>query len=299
MNTKPSRTPTASPDAASRPRGPESVPRDPDRIVEKVRERYGRIATGQESGCCGASTGSSCGDPAADAAVAIGYRDSDLRAVPEGANLGLGCGAPLDFLDLMPGETVLDLGSGAGFDAFLAARHVGDSGRVIGVDMTPAMITKARANAAEGGFTNVEFRQGRLESLPLEDASVDAVTSNCVINLVPEKSAVFREVARVLRPGGRLVISDIILDGPLPEALASDLLAYVGCVAGAMERRTYFDLVQAAGLTGVRIHKDRDYLAAAGYTLSKDLQDRFARDGVTTRDLEGKVRSMTWSAVKR
>ncbi len=282
----------------TKPRTPESVPSDPDRIVDTVRERYGRIATGQESGCCGGATGSTCGDPAADAAAAIGYRDSDLEAVPEGANLGLGCGAPLDFLDLMPGETVLDLGSGAGFDAFLAARHVGDTGRVIGVDMTPEMIRKARANAADGGFTNVEFRQGRLESLPLEDATVDAVTSNCVINLVPDKSVVFREIARVLRPGGRLVISDIVLDGPLPPALASDLLAYVGCVAGAMQRRAYFDLVQAAGLTGVRIHKDVDYLAAAGYLLPKELQGRLELDGITARDLEGKVRSLTWSAVR-
>jgi arsenite methyltransferase len=276
----------------------DALPADPARIVDTVRERYGRIATGQESGCCGGGTGSTCGDPAADAAAAIGYRDSDLEAVPDGANLGLGCGAPLDFLDLMPGETVLDLGSGAGFDAFLAARHVADTGRVIGVDMTPEMIEKARANAGEGGFTNVEFRLGRLETLPLEDASVDAVTSNCVINLVPDKSIVFREIVRVLRPGGRLVISDILLDGPLPAAIATDVLAYVGCVAGAIQRRAYFDLVKSAGLTGVRVHKDVDYLAAAGYTVSKELQDRLNRDGITARDLEGKVRSLTWSAIR-
>jgi arsenite methyltransferase len=284
--------------ARNGPTTSESVPADPDRIVDKVRERYGRIARGQESGCCGGATGSTCGDPATDAATAIGYVGGDLEAVPEGANLGLGCGVPLDFLDLMPGETVLDLGSGAGFDAFLAARHVGDSGRIIGVDMTPEMIEKARAHAAEGGFTNVEFRQGRLESLPLEDESVDAVTSNCVINLVPDKSAVFREIARVLRPGGRLVISDIVLDGLLPPALATDLLAYVGCVAGAMQRETYFAAVKGAGLTGIRIHKDVDYLAAAGYVLSRDLQDRLDRDGITLRDLEGKVRSLTWSATR-
>ncbi len=241
-----------------------TIPSDPGQIVDKVRERYGRIATGQESGCCGPAAGPACGDPAAAVAVRIGYQDRDLDAVPEGANLSLGCGAPIDFLALMPGETVLDLGSGAGIDAFLAARRVGDSGRVIGVDMTPEMIQKARANAAEGGFTRVEFRPGRLESLPVDDASVDAVTSNCVINLVPDKSVVFREVARVLRPGGRIVISDIVLDGPLPEAVATDLLAYVGCVAGAMERRAYFDLVHAAGLTNLRIHKDVDYLAASG-----------------------------------
>src|SRR5437867_9097962 len=274
-----------------------TLPSDPARIVDKVRERYGRIATGQESGCCGPAAGPAC-DPATNVAVRIGYQDRDLDAVPEGANLSLGCGAPIDFLALMPSETVLDLGSGAGIDAFLAARRVGDSGRVIGVDMTPEMIQKARANAAEGGFTRVEFRPGRLESLPVDDASVDAVTSNCVINLVPDKSVVFREVARVLRPGGRIVISDIVLDGPLPEAVATDLLAYVGCVAGAMERRAYFDLVHAAGLTGLRIHKDVDYLAAAGYSFSADLQHRLERNGVRPGDREGKVRSLTWSATK-
>jgi len=275
-----------------------TLPSDPTRIVEKVRERYGRIATGEESGCCGPAAGSTCGDPAADAASRIGYQDRDLESVPEGANLGLGCGAPVGVLNPKAGETVLDLGSGAGFDAFLAARQVGDTGRVIGVDMTLEMIEKARANAAEGGFTRVEFRQGRLESLPVEDASVDALTSNGVINLVPDKSAVFREVARVLRPGGRLVISDIVLDGPLPEAVATDLLVYVGCVAGAMQRRAYFDLVQAAGLTGLRIHKDVDYLAATGYALPADLQSRLDRDGVRPGDLAGKVRSVTWSAIR-
>src|SRR5207249_7005867 len=216
------------------------------RIVDKVRERYGRIATGQESGCCG---------PAATTAVSIGYGERDLEAVPEGANLGLGCGAPIEVLDLKPGETVLDLGSGAGFDAFLASRRVGPAGLVIGVDMTLEMIKKARANAAAGGYTGVEFRQGRLESLPVEDASVDAVTSNCVINLVPDKSIVFREIVRVLRPGGRLVISDIILDGPLPEAIATDLLAYVGCIAGAAQRPDYFAIVESAGLTGIHLYK--------------------------------------------
>ena len=298
MSTQRSRTSTPAPDAPGRARRRDPLPSDSDKVVDKVRERYGRIATGQASGCCGGSTGSTCGDPAVDAAAAIGYRDSDLEAVPEGANLGLGCGAPLDFLDLMPGETVLDLGSGAGFDAFLAARHVGDTGRVIGVDMTPEMIRRARANAAAGGFANVEFRQGRLESLPLDDATVDAVTSNCVINLVPDKSVVFREIARVLRRGGRLVISDIVLDGPLPRAIATDLLAYVGCVAGAIDRRAYFDLAQAAGLTGVRVHKDVDYLAVAGYVLSPELQDRLKGEGIVPRDLEGKVRSITWSAFK-
>lgn len=274
-----------------------ALPADPSQIVEKVRERYGRIAEGKESGCC-PTPSSSCGDPAAAVAVAIGYQGRDLEAVPAGANLGLGCGAPIDFLDLKPGETVLDLGSGAGMDAFLAARRVGPTGRVIGVDMTPAMLERARAHAAEAGFTRVEFLQGRLEALPLPDGSVDAVTSNCVINLVPDKSVVFREIVRVLRPGGRLVISDIVLDGPLPEAVATDLLAYVGCISGAMQRQAYFALIEAAGLTGVRIHKDADYLAAAGYTLPAELHARLDESGVRLQDLEGRVRSITFGAFK-
>ena len=273
------------------------LPADPAQIVEKVRDRYGRIAEGKEPGCCPTAS-SSCGDPAAAVAVAIGYQGKDLEAVPSGANLGLGCGAPIDALDLKPGEIVLDLGSGPGLDAFLAARRVGPGGRVIGIDMTPAMLERARAGAASAGITNVEFRQGRLEALPLADASVDAVTSNCVINLVPDKSVVFREIARVLRPGGRLVISDILLDGPLPRAVATDLLAYVGCVSGAMPRQAYFDLVAAAGLTGVRIHKDVDYLAAGGYTFTGELQARLDRSGVRLSDLRGRVRSITFEARK-
>ena len=275
-----------------------TIPSDPGQIVDKVRERYGRIATGKESGCCGPAAGPACGDPAAAVAVRIGYQDRDLDAVPEGANLSLGCGAPIDFLNLRPGETVVDLGSGAGIDAFLAARKVGPTGRVIGVDMTPAMLERARANAAEAGFTQVEFREGRLEALPVDDASVDAVTSNCVINLVPDKSAVFREIARVLRPGGRLVISDIVLDGPLPGAIATDLLAYVGCISGAAQRRDYFSIVESTGLTGIHLYKDVDYLAASGYTLTAELQERLDRDGIRAGDLEGKVRSVTFGAVR-
>src|SRR5262249_60141969 len=158
-------------------------------------------------------------------------------------------------------ETVLDLGSGPGLDCFLAAEKVGETGRVIGIDMTPAMLERARANARKGGYANVEFREGRLEALPLADASVDAVTSNCVINLVPDKGAVFREVARVLRPGGGLVVSDILLDGALPAAIEKDILSYVGCVSGAMRREAYFALVGAAGLGGVEVLRDVDYLA--------------------------------------
>jgi SAM-dependent methyltransferase len=261
-------------------------------LVDQVKSRYGKIATGQQKGCCGT------GAVEQDVALQIGYGKETLAKVPEGANLGLGCGAPIDHLRLQAGESVLDLGSGGGLDAFLAADRVGPTGRVIGVDMTPAMIERARANAKKAGLDHVSFREGRLEALPVDDASVDAVTSNCVINLVPDKSAVFREVARVLKPGGRLVVSDIILDGELPEALRSDLLAYVGCVSGAMQRTRYFGLLEAAGLGKVEVLKDVDYLAAVAGTLPEEAQALLDRSGVKPEELAGKVRSVTYRASK-
>lgn len=273
----------------------ETVPLNPEALVEKVRERYGRIAEGAASGCCGMAA-----EPVeAEVATRIGYGADQLDALPEGANLGLGCGAPIRSLELRPGETVLDLGSGGGVDAFLAARQVGETGRVIGVDMTDEMIERARANAAKAGLRQVEFRQGRLEALPVEDASVDAVTSNCVINLVPDKAAVFREIARVLRPGGRLVISDIVLDGKLPEALEKDLLAYVGCVSGALERNDYFEKVTASGLTDIRILVDRDYLGAVDDLLPEEVLELLRRSGSSVRDVEGQVRSVTFRAERQ
>ncbi len=271
--------------------GPASdrVPAGSEPVVDKVRERYGKIAAGAISGCCNSERAVSQG---------IGYTDGDLAAVPDQANLGLGCGAPIDHLELQVGETVLDLGSGAGLDAFLAARSVGPQGRVIGIDMTPAMLDRARRGAVEAGLNHVEFREGRLESLPVASGSVDAVTSNCVINLVPDKGAVFREVARVLRPGGRLVVSDIVLDGDLPEAITTDVLAYVGCIAGALRREAYLELIAAAGLTSVEILKDIDYLAAAGELLPGELRQRIASAGVAGGDLQGMVRSLTFRARK-
>lgn len=267
-----------------------------EQIVEIVRERYGRIAEGKESGCCGPA--SSCGGGETAVALGVGYSKQDLAALPEEANLGLGCGAPLRHLALAAGETVLDLGSGAGVDAFLAAREVGPSGRVIGVDMTPAMLDRARANVRKAGVSNVEFREGRLESLPVESDSVDAVTSNCVINLVPDKGKVFAEVARVLKPGGRLVISDIILDGALPDAVAKDVYAYVGCVSGAMVRDDYFGLLRRAGFSGVEVLKDVDYLGAVGDAFPAELAKLLASAGIAPDALTGKVRSVTYRAAK-
>jgi SAM-dependent methyltransferase len=274
-------------------RGEPRRPAD-ERIVDAVRENYAKIAArpGPGSGCCGSDRHSK------EAAVALGYDRDDLDRLPDGANLDLGCGAPIAFLDLRPGETVLDLGSGAGIDALLAARWVGAAGRVIGVDMTLEMLDRARANAAAAGFDQVEFRSGRLESLPVESESVDAVTSNCVINLVPDKAAVFAEIARVLRPGGRLVISDIILDGSLPEVLVGDLLAYAGCLAGALPRERYFRAVREAGLTGVEILADTDFLPRLR-DLPAALADKLhSAEGFRPADLEGVVRSVTFRARK-
>lgn len=265
-----------------------------EELVARVRERYGRIAAEHfpQGTCCDPNT------PERVLAETIGYKPEELNAVLETANLGLGCGAPIGHLALKPGETVLDLGSGAGLDAFLAAREVGPTGRVIGVDMTPEMVQRARAGAAEQGFTNVEFREGRLEALPIDAASVDAVTSNCVINLVPDKAAVFREIARVLKPGGRLVISDIVLDGELPTPLANDLLAYVGCVAGAERRERYFGMLQeAAGLGDIEVLRDVD-AGAEFLQVSADANDLLQQHGLTPAAIRGIIRSVTFRARK-
>jgi arsenite methyltransferase len=260
-----------------------------------VREKYGEIAEGKRSGCCGDGCGCASGET--DVLGAIGYSDEQKAAVPEGADLGLGCGNPLAYAAARPGETVLDLGSGAGIDCFLAAREVGASGRVIGVDMTPEMLERARQNAARGGFANVEFREGRLEALPIEGASVDAITSNCVINLVPDKAPVFREAARVLKPGGRMVISDIVLDGRLPEAIEKDVFAYVGCVSGAMLREEYFGLLRAAGFE-VEVLKDIDYLASMEEAAPEEARALLERSGVPREAVVGRVRSLTYRARK-
>jgi ubiquinone/menaquinone biosynthesis C-methylase UbiE len=274
-----------------------SQPNAVEQIVDKVKDRYGKIASGELSGCCG--TTGPCGGTAETAvALEVGYGKQDLDAIPDEANLGLGCGAPIGFLDLKAGEHVLDLGSGAGVDVFLAARKVGPTGRVIGVDMTPEMLARARGNAARHGFANVEFREGRLEALPVEDASIDAVTSNCVINLVPDKAVVFREVARVLKPGGRIVISDILLDGRLPEALEKDVLAYVGCVSGAILREDYFGMAKAAGLAAIEVLKDIDYVAAFAESAPEEAKALLERSGTRLEDVAGKVRSITFRATK-
>ena len=268
--------------------------KDEDAVHRIVRERYGQIA--REGTAVPEST--CCGPRPAEVAPHLGYKDADLAAVPEGANLGVGCGAPLGHAGLRSGETVLDLGSGAGFDAFLAAREVGDAGRVIGVDMTPEMLERARRNAAAGGYRNVEFREGHIEALPVEDGSIDLVISNCVINLVPDKTAVYREVARVLRPGGRVVVSDIVLDAPLPGVVAESVAALTGCVAGAAMRADYLRTVAEAGLQDVEVVDEKAFGEMALAMIPDSLRRTMESAGVDVPAVARTVRSITVRAWK-
>ncbi len=223
------------------------------RIKKVVREGYARIAK-QGSSCCPPLT-SCCGstDSVQGISKSIGYTEEELKAVPEGANLGLGCGNPVALASLREGEVVLDLGSGAGFDSFLAADRVGETGKVIGVDMTPEMLEKAKENAEKGNYRNIEFRLGEIENLPVADNSVDVVISNCVINLSPDKARVFTEAFRVLKPGGRLMVSDIVLLKELPDFIKKSIEAYIGCLSGAMMRDEYIGTIKAAGFQEVSI----------------------------------------------
>ena len=225
-------------------------------IKNAVKEGYTRVARNASS-CCG----SGCCSSAKPVSISkkIGYTDEQMRSVPDGSNLGLGCGNPIALASLKEGETVLDLGSGAGFDCFLAGNAVGPRGRVIGVDMTEEMLIRARANAKKGGYGNVEFRLGEIEALPVEDNFVDAIISNCVINLVPDKKKAFGEAFRVLRPGGRLMVSDIVLKKKLPDSVLQSIEAYVGCVAGAVTKEKYLDAISSAGFEDVQVIEEVDF----------------------------------------
>ncbi len=224
-----------------------------EEIKKYVRDRYARAAN-QGTSCCQPATSCCGGGKGTDIiSKSIGYTDQDLKVVPEGANLGLGCGNPLALASLREGETVLDLGSGAGFDCFLAARQVGKSGKVIGVDMTPEMLDKARGNAEKGDFMNVEFRLGEIENLPMADNQADIVISNCVINLSPAKERVFQESFRVLKAGGRLMVSDIVLLQELPKEIRNSIAAYTACVAGAETKESYLGAIQKAGFQKIQI----------------------------------------------
>jgi arsenite methyltransferase len=264
-----------------------TTPIDPNAVREEVRITYGRIARAEQTTCSAQDSVSCCGSerPAATAATHLGYSADEIAALPEGADLGLGCGNPQAIASLKEGETVLDLGSGAGFDCFLAARSVRQSGRVLGIDMTPDMLAKARANAAKSGANNVEFRLGEIEALPVADSSVDVIISNCVINLSPDKSRVFREAFRVLRPGGRVAVADIVRSAELPPELTSDLAAHCGCVAGAASVDELEAMLRDAGFTEIRVRP-------------KDASREFIRNWIPGRNASDYVVSATIEAVK-
>ncbi len=234
-------------------------------IKRMVREGYAQRVQNKSS-CC-APGNSCCGsaNPTESMSKAIGYTEEELGSVPDGANLGLGCGNPTALASLAEGETVLDLGSGAGFDCFLAANKVGKTGKVIGVDMTPEMLDKARENARKGGYENIEFRLGEIENLPAADNSIDIIISNCVINLSPNKKSVFDEAFRVLKPGGRLMVSDIVLLKELPGFIRDSIAAYVGCISGALMKAEYLDTITGAGFQDVQVLDEAifpiDYMA--------------------------------------
>lgn len=257
-----------------------------DQIRQHVRERYAGIAkSGGSFGCSG-----SCCTPDAllnpDASAQLGYSQEELAAVPEGANMGLGCGNPQAIAALRPGETVVDLGCGGGFDCFLAARRVGKKGRAIGVDMTPEMIHKARANAAKGKIKNVDFRLGEIEHLPVADATADVILSNCVINLSPDKPQVYAEAARVLKPGGRLAISDVVAVAPIPARVRKNLQAHSGCIAGSATVPETKRMLKKAGFTQIRVG-------------AKEQSKEFIKDWFPGSGAEKYVRSATIEAVKK
>jgi arsenite methyltransferase len=224
-------------------------------IKKNIREGYAKIAR-ENSSCC-AQTASRCTDTRVTTiSKGIGYSEKEINSVPEGSNMGLGCGNPTALASLKEGETVLDLGSGGGFDCFLAAEKVGPGGLVIGVDMTPEMIEKARENAEKESFGNVEFRLGEIENLPVADNSVDIIISNCVINLSSNKEKVFKETFRVLKPNGRIMVSDIVLEKELPASIKKSISAYVGCLAGAILKSEYIEVIRKTGFENVRIEQE-------------------------------------------
>ena len=244
-------------------------------IKKVVRKKYAEIARGGAGSLC--RNKSCCESPDLTKVMSnnIGYSEKEIKIVPEGSNLGLGCGNPVALASLKKGETVLDLGAGAGFDCFLAAQRVGKNGKVIGVDMTTEMIDKARENGQKGGYDNVEFRLGEIENLPAADNSVDAVISNCVINLSADKRQVFQEAFRVLKPGGRLMISDLVLLKELPDEIRNSVQAYVGCIAGALLKEDYLSLIKEAGFQDVKLLKESQYPA----TIVKDSRDQTGKSG--------------------
>jgi SAM-dependent methyltransferase len=261
-----------------------------DELRQKVRSTYLEVATADDAGSCCGEASSCCGVSSDDQinriiSTRLGYSDDERSSVPQGADMGLGCGNPRAIASLQAGETVLDLGSGGGFDAFLAAQEVGETGRVIGVDMTPEMISKARKNAQKGNFPQVEFRLGEIEYLPVPDNRIDVIISNCVINLSPDKARVFKDAYRVLRPGGRLAVSDVVATAALPDEMRNDPYLHSACVAGAERIETLELLLQQAGFVDIEIKP-------------KDDSREFIREWVPGRKIEDFVVSATIEAIK-
>ncbi len=261
-----------------------------DSVRQHVRESYAEVAEASNDGSCCGEASSCCGvsdDVAINTLIStrLGYSEEDLNNAPEGADMGLGCGNPRAIASLKPGEVVVDLGSGGGFDAFLAAREVGDTGRVIGIDMTPAMLSKARRNAEKGLFANVEFRLGEIEHIPVADNTADIIISNCVINLSPHKEQVFADAFRVLKPGGRLAISDVVATADMPEEMKNDPYLHAGCMAGASLIEDLEAIMAGAGFEAIRI-------------TPKDESRDFIRDWAPGRGVEAYVVSACIEAVK-
>ena len=260
----------------------------PDEIRILVRDKYAEVANRDSTSCGCTPLPSCCAEPTVsldEPGALYGYSPEELRLAPEGANMGLGCGNPLAIASLQPGETVVDLGSGGGFDCFLAARKVGKTGKVIGVDMTPEMVAKARENARKSDYSKVEFRLGEIEHLPVEDASADVIISNCVINLSPEKLSVFRETFRILKPGGRLAITDVVASAPLPAEFKSDPTLLSGCIAGAVTSEELHTMLEDVGFTDIGIYP-------------VDESRMFIKDWFPNINLEEYVVSATIKAVK-
>jgi arsenite methyltransferase len=237
-----------------------------EKVKEFIKKRYGEIAQTKQT-CCSSSC---CVPSLKDVALQIGYSEKDLENIPDSSILGLGCGNPVALASLKEGETVLDLGSGGGIDVFLASKKVGSRGKVIGIDMTEEMLERAEASALKHGYRNVEFRLGEIENLPIEDETVDAIISNCVVNLSPDKLKVFQEAYRVLKPNGRLMVSDIVTNGKLPEDVRKNFDAWAGCIAGALEKSEYLDTIKRAGFRNVEIISEKAYTIS----LSEDLKGR-------------------------
>ena len=263
-------------------------------VRDMVREKYGKIGKNRGS-CCG-DVNSCCGSGKSVVSIStkMGYSNDELQSVPDDANLGLGCGNPTALASLKAGEVVLDLGSGGGMDCFLAARKVGKTGKVIGVDMTPEMVRLARRNAEKGNDTNVEFRLGEIENLPVADHTIDVVISNCVINLSPNKPRVFEEAHRVLKPGGRFMISDIVLLKPLPHAVKENIDAYIGCIAGAVLKDEYLTAIRAAGFDDVNVVGEKTF-DVMSFSSDPFVKSFIKNLGLTTdglKDLQESVVSM-------